>query len=144
MANWWEIAKMQNSHWILWKIAPKASNMLSQDVWKFTLVLQDIGPLGPLLCSHFSFSTITLSRALGTADHVNTWMTCYIYIFKLPYIHECISVSPFLNSSESMVVTITPWTRRYFSEDETADRIGRSAIAFTVLTLVATVTVFLG
>merc|ERR1712142_491701 len=51
---------------------------------------------------------------------------------------------PEFDSMESMVVTITPWTRRYFSEDETADRIGRSAIAFTVLTLVATVTVFLG
>jgi len=50
---------------------------------------------------------------------------------------------PEFDSMESMVVTITPWTRRYFSEDETADRIGRSAIAFTVLTLVATVTVFL-
>ena len=66
MANW---NKMQNLHWISWKIAPKASNMPSQDVWKFTRVLKDIGPLGPLPCSD---STLTPSRASGTADHVQS------------------------------------------------------------------------
>ena len=35
-------------------------------------VLQDIGPLGPLPCSHSSSSAITPSRASGTADHVRS------------------------------------------------------------------------
>ena len=35
-------------------------------------VLQDIGPLGPLPCSHTTSSAITPSRASGTADHVQS------------------------------------------------------------------------
>ena len=35
-------------------------------------VLQDIGPLGPLPCSHSTSSAITPSRASGTADHVQS------------------------------------------------------------------------
>ena len=33
-----KIEKMQNSYQIIWKIATKASDMPSQDVWKFTPV----------------------------------------------------------------------------------------------------------
>ena len=35
-------------------------------------VLQDIGPLGPMSCSHSTSSAITPSRASGTADHVQS------------------------------------------------------------------------
>ena len=36
-------------------------------------VLQDIGLLGPLACSHTTtLYIITLSRALGTADHLRS------------------------------------------------------------------------
>ena len=35
-------------------------------------VLQDIGPLGPLPCSHTTSSAITPSRASGTDDHVQS------------------------------------------------------------------------
>ena len=35
-------------------------------------VLQDIGPLGPLPCSHSTSSAITPSRASSTADHVRS------------------------------------------------------------------------
>ena len=43
--------------------------MLSQDVWKFTCVLQDIGPLGLLPCSH-STSIADYSKQ-GTNIHTN-------------------------------------------------------------------------
>ena len=63
--------KMQNSHWISWKIAFKAWNMPSQDVRKFTPVSCRTSALWgrcpaltPLL------QLITQSRASGTADHV--------------------------------------------------------------------------
>ena len=64
---------MENSHRISWKIAPKASNMPSQDIWKFTpvsyrtLALWGRCPaLTPLL------QLITPSRASGTTDHVQS------------------------------------------------------------------------
>ena len=48
--------------------------MPPQDSWKFTCVLQDIGPLGPLHCPVLTplLRLITPSRALGTADHVRS------------------------------------------------------------------------
>ena len=42
-------------------------------------VLQDIGPLGPLPCSHTTSSAITLSRASGTADHVQSLDDLFTY-----------------------------------------------------------------
>ena len=64
---------MQNSHWIAWKTAAKASNMPSQDVWNFTPVSYRTSALWgrcpaltPLL------QLITPSRASGTADHVRS------------------------------------------------------------------------
>ena len=35
-------------------------------------VLQDIGPVGPLPCSHSNLQLITPSRASGTADQVRS------------------------------------------------------------------------
>ena len=65
------IEKNQCSHLITWKIAPKASNVPSQDIWKFTPVSYRTAALWgrcpaltPLL------QLITPSRASGTADHV--------------------------------------------------------------------------
>ena len=84
MANWWEIEEMQNSHWKSWKIAPKASIMPPQNIWKFTCVLQDICLLGPLPCSHSTSSAITPSRALGNADHVRS-LDDLIFFFFFPF-----------------------------------------------------------
>ena len=39
--------------------------MLSQDIWKFTRVLQDIGPLGPLPCSHSTFLADYSKQGIG-------------------------------------------------------------------------------
>ena len=88
VACFWK--RIQNSHWITWKltmkgkkiqcsllitrkVTPKASNVPSQDVWKFTPVSYRTSALWgrcpaltPLL------QLITPSRALGTADHVRS------------------------------------------------------------------------
>ena len=79
---------MQNFHWISWKIAPKASNMPSQDVWKFTSVSYRTSALWnrcPALT--LLFQLITSSRASGTADHVRSLDDLFKFIknFAMPF-----------------------------------------------------------
>ena len=87
-----KLEKMQNSHWISWKIAPKASNMPSQDIWKFSPVSYRTSAfwgrypaLTPLL------QLITPSRASGTADHVRSLDD--LFSFPLHHNHRCSSSS---------------------------------------------------
>ena len=67
MANWQEIEKMQNSHRISWKITTKASNTytLTGRMEIHPCVLQDIGPLGPLPCSHSTSSANHSKQGIG-------------------------------------------------------------------------------
>ena len=74
---------MQNSYGITWKVATKASNMPSQDVWKFTPVSYRTSALWgrcpaltPLL------QLITPSRASGTADHVRSLDDLFLFKFS--------------------------------------------------------------
>ena len=58
--------KIQCSHWITRKVAPKASNVPSQDIWKFTpCVLQDISLLGPLPCTHSTSAVNHSKQSIG-------------------------------------------------------------------------------
>ena len=66
MANGEGIESMQNSHKISWKIATKASNIPSQDIWKFTLMSYRT------LALWGRCPALTPSRASGTADHVRS------------------------------------------------------------------------
>ena len=73
MVNWREIEKMQHSYWITWKVATKASNMPSKDVWKFTSVSTKTSTLwGRSVALTPLLPLITPSRASGTADHVQS------------------------------------------------------------------------
>ena len=84
---------MQNSHWIAWKTAAKASNLPSQDIWNFTPVSYRTSALWgrcpaltPLL------QLITPSRASGTADHVRSLDDLYVFNC-LTYIKRSIHLS---------------------------------------------------
>ena len=46
-------------------------------------VPRDIGPLGPLPCSHLTSSAITSSRASGTADHVRSLDDLFLIFYSL-------------------------------------------------------------
>ena len=73
---------MQNSHWIAWKTAAKASNMPSQGVWNFTPVSYRTSALWgrcPALPSLLQL--ITPSRASGTADHVRSLDDLFLFFF---------------------------------------------------------------
>ena len=48
----------------------RSSVTSSLEVWKFTSVLQDIGSLGLLPCSHPITLKLQQSRGLGTTDHI--------------------------------------------------------------------------
>ena len=66
---------MQNSHRISWKIATKALNMPSQDIWKFTPMSYRTSALWgrcPAPTPLLQLELITPSRASGTADHVRS------------------------------------------------------------------------
>ena len=75
-------------------------------------VLQDIGPLGPLPCSHSTSSAITPCRASGTADHVQslddllsikTWISTHSQAVQLselnaaPLVKVGLSITHFLS-----------------------------------------------
>ena len=88
MVNWREIEKMQNFYCMTWKVAAKASNMPSQDVWKFTPVSYRTSALWgrcPTLTAFLQL--ITPSRASGTADHVRSLDDLLsIYCFRFFYV----------------------------------------------------------
>ena len=67
---------MQNLHWISWEIAPKASNMPSQDVWKFTPCPTGHRPFGAaaLLSLHFFTGSLPAGHPVPMTM-CDPWMT---------------------------------------------------------------------
>ena len=92
----WKI--MKKPHWILWKIAPKASNMPSQDVWKFTPVSYRTSALWGRCPAHSTSSDITPSRASGTAGHVRSLDDLSSDIGLMAPYPKSSSVAPFPSS----------------------------------------------
>ena len=66
--------KIQCSPWITRKVAPKASNVPSQDIWKFTPVSHRTSAAALLSIHFFSWSLQAGHRVPLTM--CNPWMTC--------------------------------------------------------------------
>ena len=100
---------MQNSHWISWKIATKASNMPSQDIWKFTPVSYRTSALWGRtqeyrseICTQVSKHALLVGRHIAKRITSKCWSErklWFFFIFDLFSLPLPVCVSPRFYSS---------------------------------------------